>query len=295
MNRIKKIIRANKTLKNEHNTEVSLRFFAFLEENEMLARLQTVQGGLTAGEAAKRQEETGKNVITTGSKHTLLRRLRESFVNPFNIILLFIAGITYFTDVVLSSRADYMTVIIILSLILLSSMVAFIQNQRSDAAAAELSKMISNTSDVMRDGTWVSIPMEDVVPGDIIRLSAGNMLPADVRFLSTKDTFVAQSALTGESNPVEKFCAVPAQTEETLTDLSNLGFMGSNILSGSSIAVVLLTGNSTYFGSMAKSLSGDRAKTSFERGVSAVSSLLVRMMFVMLPVVFLINGITKGV
>ncbi len=295
MNRIKKIIRANKTLKNEHNAEVNLRFFAFLTENELFDRLQTAQGGLAAEEAEKRQEETGKNIITTGTKHTIWNRLRESFVNPFNIILLFIAGITYFTDVVLSAQADYMTVIIILSLILLSSLVAFIQNQRSDAAAAELSKMISNTSDVMRDGNWVSIPMEDVVPGDIIRLSAGNMLPADVRFLSTKDTFVAQSALTGESNPVEKFSQVPAHAEDTLTDLGNLGFMGSNILSGGSIAVVLLTGNNTYFGSMAKSLSGDRAKTSFERGISAVSSLLVRMMFVMLPIVFLINGITKGV
>ena len=226
MNRIKKIIRANKTLKNEHNAEVNLRFFAFLTENELFDRLQTAQGGLAAEEAEKRQEETGKNIITTGTKHTIWNRLRESFVNPFNIILLFIAGITYFTDVVLSAQADYMTVIIILSLILLSSLVAFIQNQRSDAAAAELSKMISNTSDVMRDGNWVSIPMEDVVPGDIIRLSAGNMLPADVRFLSTKDTFVAQSALTGESNPVEKFSQVPAHAEDTLTDLGNLGFMG---------------------------------------------------------------------
>ena len=295
MNRIKKIVRANRTLKNEHNAEVNLRFFAFLSENALFDRLQTAQGGLTAEEAKKRQEETGKNMITTGTKHTIWNRLRESFVNPFNSILLFIAGITYFTDVVLSAQADYMTVIIILSLILLSSLVAFIQNQRSDAAAAELSKMISNTSDVMRDGNWVSVPMEDVVPGDIIRLSAGDMLPADVRFLSTKDTFVAQSALTGESNPIEKFNQVPAHAKDALTDLGNLGFMGSNILSGGSIAVVLLTGNNTYFGSMAKSLSGDRAKTSFERGVGAVSSLLVRMMFVMLPIVFLINGITKGV
>lgn len=144
----------------------------------------------------------------------------------------------------------------------------------------------------------VEISMEEIVPGDMVRLSAGDMLPADVRFLMTKDTFVAQAALTGESNPVEKFSNIPARAgqdkPDAFTDLQTIGFMGSNIVSGSAAAIVLATGNDTYFGSMAKSLSGDRAKTSFERGVDSVSRLLVRMMLVMVPIVFLINGLAKN-
>lgn len=168
------------------------------------------------------------------------------------------------------------------------------QSQRSNAAAEKLSKMISNKSSVWRDGKLLEIPMDEIVPGDIVRLSAGDMLPADVRFLTTKDTFVAQAALTGESNPVEKFSDIRNKHDDALTDLRNIGFMGSNIVSGSATAIVLTTGNNTYFGSMAKSLSGDRAKTSFERGVSSVSRLLIRMMLVMVPIVFLINGISKN-
>jgi len=140
----------------------------------------------------------------------------------------------------------------------------------------------------------VELPLEDVVVGDVIRLSAGNMLPADVRFLAAKDLFIAQAALTGESNPVEKFNDANGAAGQTLTDLRNLGFLGTNVISGSATALVLATGNETYFGSMAKSLSGDRAKNSFERGVESVSGLLVRMMLVMVPIVLIINGLTKG-
>jgi Mg2+-importing ATPase len=280
--------------KTKQDTEVKLRSCAFLTGEELLAHLSATQTGLTSEEAENRQDEFGKNVITVGSKNTVLHRLREAVVNPFNVILLLIAVITYFTDVVASSRPDYLTVIIILSLVLLSSLVAFAQSQRSNAAAEKLSKMISNKSDVWRDGKLTEISMDEVVPGDIVRLSAGDMLPADVRFLATKDTFVAQAALTGESNPVEKFGDIRNKQDDGLTDLRNIGFMGSNIVSGSAAAIVLATGNSTYFGAMAKSLSGDRAKTSFERGVDSVSGLLVRMMLVMVPIVFLINGFAKS-
>ena len=294
MNFMSRKTRIRQIQKNKQNIEAKHRFYAFLTGEELLARLSTTQAGLTWEEAESRQDEFGENVITIGNKNTMLHRLREAVINPFNIILLLIAVITYFTDVAASSKPNYLTVIIILSLVFLSSLVAFVQSQRSNAAAEKLSKMISNKADVWRDGKLTEIPMDEVVPGDIIRLSAGDMLPADVRFLATKDTFVAQAALTGESNPVEKFSAIPDKQDVGLTDLQNIGFMGSNIVSGSATAVVLTTGNSTYFGSMAKSLSGDRAKTSFERGVDSVSRLLVRMMLVMVPVVFLINGLAKG-
>lgn len=283
-----------KIQENKQSIEKNLNSYAFLSVEELFARLSTTQAGLTGKESESRQGEFGQNIITSGNKNTTLHRLREAVANPFNIILLLIAVVTYFTDVVFSPQPDYLTVIIILSLVLLASAVAFVQSQRSNNAAESLSKMISTKADVWRDGVLVEIPIDQIVPGDIVRLSAGDMLPADVRFLSSKDTFVAQAALTGESNPVEKFCDIPNSSDDVLTDLQNIGFMGSNIISGSATAVVLATGNSTYFGSMAKSLSGDKAQTSFERGVSSVSRLLVRMMLVMVPAVFLINGLMKG-
>ncbi len=279
--------------KNKQDTEAKLRSYAFLTKQELFESLSASEAGLTSEEAENKQNEFGKNSITIGNKNTSLHRLREAVINPFNIILILIACITFFTDVVASSRPDYLTVIIILSLVILSSLVAFVQSQQSNAAAEKLSKMISNKADVWRDGKLIEISMDEVVVGDIVRLSAGDMLPADVRFLTTKDTFVAQAALTGESNPVEKFSNIQDKQDVSLTDIRNIGFMGSNIVSGSAAAIVLAIGNGTYFGSMAKSLSGDRAKTSFERGVDSVSKLLIRMMLVMVPIVFLINGLVK--
>ena len=286
--------RGRQVQEKKNSAEQRLRSYAFLSAEELLSRLHARPEGLTSEEAESRQDVHGKNIITAGDKNTVLHRLREAVLNPFNIILLIIAAITYFTDVVVSARPDYLTVTIILALVSLSSLVAFVQSERSNAAAEKLSRMISNTADVWRDGKITEIPMDEVVPGDIVRLSAGDMLPADLRFLSTKDTFVAQAALTGESNPVEKYSDVRNTQDDALTDLRNIGFMGSNIVSGSAVGVVLTTGNSTYFGSMAESLSGDKARNSFERGVDAVSGLLIRMMIVMVPVVFLINGLAKG-
>lgn len=284
----------NQIQKNKQDTEGKLRSYAFLTTKDLFSSLSSAQLGLTSDEVENRQAEFGKNVISIGNKNTVLHRLREAIINPFNVILLIVTVVTYFTDVVASSKPDYLTVIIVLSMVLLSSFVAFIQSQRSNAAVEELFQMISNKSEVWRDGKLSGIPMDEVVPGDIVRLSAGDMLPADVRFLTTKDTFIAQAALTGESNPVEKFSRVQEEQNTALTDLHNIGFMGSNIISGSATAIVLAIGNDTYFGSMAESLSGDRAKTSFERGVNSVSKLLIRMMLVMVPIVLLINGLSKG-
>ena len=280
--------------KNRRDTEKKLRDYAFLEEEKLLSSLSASKTGLSTEEALERQNEFGANVITAGNKDTTFHRLREAVINPFNVILLVIAAVNYFTDVIASSKPDYLTVSIIIFLVLVSSLIAFVQSQRSNAAAEKLSEMISNNADVWRDGKLIEIPMDEVVPGDVVKLSAGHMLPADLRFLTTKDTFLAQAALTGESAPVEKFANGDNNPGDALTDLQNIGFMGSNVISGSATAVVLETGNNTYFGSMAQSLSGDRAKTSFERGVDSVSGLLVRRMLVMVPVVFLINGIAKG-
>lgn len=292
------IFKRKKPLQNQRNMqdiiEQKVYSYARLTTEELFDHFSTSQEGLISSEAESRQHEFGKNIITAGNKNTTLHRLKEAVINPFNIILLLIAAITYFTDIAMSSRPDYLTVIIVLSLVLLASTVAFVQSQRSNNATENLAKMISNKASVLRDGVLHEIPIDEVVPGDIVRLSAGDMLPADVRFLSSKDTFVAQAALTGESNPIEKFSYITSESDVGLTDLQNIGFMGSNIVSGSATALVLTTGNNTYFGSMAKSLYGDKSQTSFERGVGSVSRLLVRMMLVMVPAVFLINGIAKN-
>ena len=278
----------------QNESEKLLRNFAFLDLKDLFDHFSVSGSGLTAKQAEQLQEEYGKNIITTGQSNTTLHRLVNAVVNPFNIVLLIIAVITLFTDVIYSQPPDYVTVCIILFLVIVSSLVAFIQGERSNSAAEKLSKMISNKADVLRDGVQTEIPIEDVVPGDMVRLSAGDMIPADIRFVFTKDAFVAQGSLTGESNPVEKYADIRSDREDALTDLQNIGFMGTNMVSGSATGIVLATNNETYFGSMAKSLSGDRAKNSFERGVDSVSSLLIRLMLVMVPVVLLINGFTKG-
>ena len=273
--------------------DAALYSAARLDAPSLLLELSTAPLGLSADEALERLEEHGGNVITSGAQNTALRRLREAVVNPFNVVLLGVALITLLTDVIYAAAPDFLTVVIILSLIAVSSAVAFIESQRSGAAAHRLSEMIENKADVIRDGEVREIPMDEVVPGDIVRLSAGDMIPADIRFLTAKDAFVAQAALTGESAPVEKFSEL-REPSRALTDLSNIGFMGTNIVSGSATGAVLATGNDTVIGRVAKSISGGRAKNSFVRGVDSVSRLLLRLMLVMVPVVFLINGLTKG-
>ena len=271
-----------------------LKEMSSLHPEELYEILESREIGLTTDEAIEKIDEYGKNMIVIESKNTAFTRLREAVINPFNIVLLVIALITLLTDVVFADTSEYLTFSIIVSLVVISSSVAFIQGERSNKTAEKLTKMISNKVDVKRDGFFSEKEIEEITVGDIIKLSAGDMLPADVRFLSAKDVFIAQAALTGESNPVEKFSSVKNESTTSLTDLENIGFMGSNIVSGSATAIVISVGNDTYFGSMAQSLSTTRAKNSFEKGVDSVSKLLINCMIVMVPLIFIINGITKG-
>lgn len=282
------------TVQKKNECEEILRHFAFIDEKEMFTQLETSTQGISAATAQKKREEYGRNVIVTGKEKGVGGRVLAALINPFNLVLFLVAIITFSTDVIVSQKADFTTSAIIIVLIVVSSAIAFFQGEKSNAAAAQLSKMISNKADVWRDGALTEINLDEVVPGDIVKLSAGDMLPGDVRFLTTKNAFIAQSALTGESAPIEKIAEIRNSPTDALTDLQNIGFMGTNILIGSATAVVLTTGNDTYFGAMAKSLTGDKAKNSFERGVDSVSGLLLRFMFVMVPVIFVINGITKG-
>lgn len=286
--------KTNNTIQKKNECEVVLRRFAFMDEKELFDALETSAQGNSVEAAEEKLEECGSNVIVAVKEKGMFGRLVAALVNPFNLVLFLVAIITFITDVVLSEKADITTAAIIVALIVISGAISFFQGEKSNNAAAKLSKMISNKADVWRDGVLTEIRIDEVVPGDIVKLSAGDMLPGDVRFLTAKDAFVAQSALTGESEPVERFSEVSASEKTGLTDLPNIGFMGTNLLSGSATAVVLTTGNDTYFGAMAESLSGDKSKNSFERGVDSVSKLLLRFMIVMVPVIFIINGLTKG-
>lgn len=288
-NRIQKEIK-----NNSRQSEEMIRDFAFRDLYDVYETLSTTTMGISAEQAEELHEKHGPNQITAGVNNNIWLRLKESVVNPFNIVLIIIAVITFITDVLLSPSKDYLTFSIIIALALVSSLISFIQGERSNSAAEDLYSLITNKVDVFREGHLTEIDLEDLVVGDIIKLSAGDLIPADIRFITTKDAFIAQAALTGESNPVEKFSEINNHKNDALTDLSNIGFMGSNMVSGSATAVTLAIGNDTYFGSMAKTLSGDKAKNSFERGVDAVSRLLIGLMILMIPIVFIINGITKN-
>lgn len=188
---------------------------------------------------------------------------------------------------------SWATVIIITIMVLISGILRFVQETRSGNVAAKLSEMIHTTVCVTREGEKKEIPLEEIVVGDIVSLSAGDMLPADVRILRAKDLFLSQSSLTGESEPVEKSGAV-CQTVGSLTECGNLAFMGSTVVSGSATAVVLAVGHDTMLGAMAKALNVKPPKTTFEKGVNSVSWVLIRFMLLMVPIVLLINGLSDG-
>lgn len=278
----------------QQNVEQNIRKYANMALPELYDQFETKETGLSKSQLMRLDDKYDKNIIEVGKKNTRFRRLLKAFINPFNLILIFIAIVTFILDVLLATNfeeRDYLTVIIIITLVIVSSIVAFIQGEKSNTATEQLTNLISNKADVLRDGVLTEISMEDILPGDVVKLSAGDMIPADIRFISTKDTFIAQSALTGESNPVEKFSELKGSEEQAITDLANIGFMGSNVVSGVGYGVVILTGNDTYFGSMAEELASPRDKNSFETGVSNVSKLLIFMMLVMVPIVFLLNWI----
>ena len=264
-------------------------------EPEILENYDVNERGLDNDGVEKSRDDHGRNIFTYGKKNTLTKRLVEAFVNPFTVVLLILAVISVFTDIVLASADDrnYVTVIIITTMVMISGILRFIQETRSGNVAEKLSGMIHTTACVEREGIKEEIPIEDIVVGDLIHLSAGDMIPADLRILSAKDLFVSQSALTGESEPVEKN-GMTITDETALMDAANLAFMGSNVISGAAKGIVIAIGNDTMLGCMAKSLDEKPPKTTFEKGVNAVSWVLIRFMLMMVPIVFVVNGMTKN-
>lgn len=282
-----------KTLERKIEVEKNLAELSAISDEDLYNRLQSCEDGLNQVEASERLDEYGRNIIDSNNQNSLLHRVREAIINPFNIVLLVVSIITLVTDVIIADDPSWATFLMLVFVVAVSSIISFVQSAKSNSAAQKLQKMISNRIDVIRNGSVMEIDIEEVVPGDIVKLASGDMLPGDVRFIETKDLFIDQSQLTGESNPVEKF-AGPDPTGSEISELNNLGFMGSNIVSGSAKAIILTTGNETYFGSMAKSLNTFKEKSSFEQNIDSISRLLISFMVVMVPVIFIANFFTKG-
>lgn len=260
---------------------------AYATVNDILQKHQSSLNGLTQEEAEKRLEEHGPNEVTQDVRHGWLWRLGSTLNNPLVILLSVLATIAFITGDVRAGTV--MCIMVVLGVLL-----KFIQESRADSAAAQLKAMIKVTATVLRDGQAIEVPLKELVPGDIVKLSAGDMIPADVRIISSKDLFVAQASLTGESVPIEKFDVQETRKDMMPLELSNLCFLGTSTESGTAAAIVITTGKQTYFGSMAGSIAEQTVETSFDKGVKRFTWLMIRFIIVMVPLVFVINGLTKG-
>lgn len=283
---------------NKEETEEKLVKFSALSPEELMEEFKTSEGGLTKDLVQKRTEEYGKNELNQSDEDSWYKRLFEAFINPFTLVLLLLAIVSFVTDFLIAKpgEKELTTVIIIATMVTLSAILKFIQEGKSNNAGKQLKAMIKTTSTVIRDNKEYEVPIEDLVPGDVIRLMAGDMIPADVRIISAKDLFISQASMTGESEPVEKFANLK-NNKLRLTnyiEAQNLAFMGTNVISGSATAIVIITGDDTQIGTIANTVTEKRELTSFDEGVNAVSVLLIKFMMIMVPIVFLINGITKG-
>lgn len=281
-------------IRDEQNRR--LEYAATNSIKEALKELHTTLCGLDPEAVSVSRAQYGSNKVTHEKKKSLARRLADAFINPFTAILFFLALVSIMTDMVfpyfslfgsVPEDFDCLTVVIILTMVIISGTLRFVQESRSGNAAEKLLAMITTTCTATRKGQEkMEIPMDEVVVGDIVHLSAGDMIPADVRILEAKDLFISQSSLTGESEPVEKTPDVN-EKKDSVTDYTNIAFMGSNVVSGSAAAVVVCVGDNTLFGSMASAVAGEAVETSFTKGVNAVSWVLIRFMMVMVPLVFL--------
>ena len=266
---------------------------------EVLDTLETSITGVQEDQVETLRDTYGENKLTKATEVPLWKKIYESIINPFTVILLVIAVISLMTNVILAKpgEEDPTTSIIIVVLVLISGGIRFVQELKSDKAASNLSSLIVNTATVIRDEVQQEIPIEELVVGDIIKLSAGDMLPADALLLETRDFFIQQSSLTGESESVEKKAMWTPSEEETqkpVLESERFVFMGSNVVSGSALAVILVTGNDTMIGRIEKTLNTFDEPTSFEKEMNTISWLLIRLMLVLVPVVFLINGLTDS-
>ena len=306
---------------SKNMTETKLEIKAIREAqnslDSILSKFQSNLSGLTQETAKSHLETYGKNEVAREKVPSVFMQLLMAFNNPFIFVLLVLASVSFVTDYWLPLQqgedTDVTSIIIIVTMVALSGLLRFWQEFRSNRAAEALKSMIRTTATVLRRAhkdmspEKIEIPLNEIVPGDIVYLSAGDMIPADIRLIESRDLFVSQAVLTGESIPVEKYDTLGAVSQKTtdevdvseitkdnVLDVNNVCFMGTNVVSGTAKAVVVATGADTHFGTLAKSIVGSRAETSFDRGVNSVSWLLIRFMLIMVPIVLLINGFSKG-
>ncbi|MBQ6334488.1 MAG: magnesium-translocating P-type ATPase [Erysipelotrichaceae bacterium] len=280
-----------KNRKYNSNVEERLTSFSVMPVQEVFDHFGINNDGLSGEQIEAGREKYGPNIISTGTQNSVFTRLRDAIINPFNLVLLAVVVVSCFTDVVLAETPSYATIVMLVIIVAISSLTSFVQAQKSDDAAKALQEMIVTRVNVVRQGMKMQISIEDCVPGDLVILGSGDLIPGDVRFIETKDLFVDQAQLTGESNPVEKYSY--SKEADNITDLSNIGFMGCDIVSGSARAIVLSTGNSTYFGNMSKTLENTDEKSIFDKNMESITNLLIRFMLVMVPVIFCANFFTK--
>jgi len=254
--------------------------------DQVVAKLNSTMNGLSEDEVARRQASYGLNEVAKEKSMTFPMRIFNEIKNPLVLLLMALALISYLTG-------DLRATVVILVMVILGISLRYVQEVRADNAADKLKAMVNITTSVLRDGEKKEIPLNQVVPGDIIQLSAGDMIPADLRVLSEKDLFINQSALTGESLPVEKKPQAIAQDVENPLEFNNICFMGSNVVSGTAVAVVICTGKETYFGAISRNIIGPRIETSFDKGINQFTVMMLGFIAIMVPLVFLINGLTK--
>lgn len=264
-----------------------------LNVEEFKNKYKVSEKGITKSKAEENIKKYGLNQVKQAKPKKWYNYFFASLFSPFNSILLGISFILVYTDIILPEHPSPANIIVIAALIIISTLLEFIEVYRSNNAAEKLKELVETTSTVIRNGKKVKIPVKEVTIGDIVILSAGDMIPADIRLIESKDLYVGQSSITGESDAVRKLTNTEIESIEdieSITDLDTICFMGTNVISGSAKAVVIKTGDSTYFGKVAKTLIQGKPKTNFQKGVESISKLLVRFMIILIPIVFLLNA-----
>ena len=261
-----------------------------ISKEEFIKKYKIQGTGISTEEAEERIKKLGPNEIRQAKPKKWYNYFWESLVTPFNCILIGIALILTYTDVILPETPSYANIIVIAILVIASTLLDFFEEYRSNKAAEKLKKMVETKTTVIRNGQKIDIPIKEVVIGDTVVLSAGSMIPADLRVIEAKDLYVGQSSLTGESDSVKKTIELENKEEiDNISDFDNICFMGTNVISGSAKGIVIKTADSTYFGKIANTITAGKDKTAFQKGIENISRLLIKFMLFMIPLVFIIN------
>ncbi len=265
---------------------------ATLSKEDFIKKYKVNENGLSHSQAATRLKNLGLNEIKQAKPKKWYNYFLESLISPFNCILLGIVVILLYTDVYLPKTPNYANIIVIAILVTASTLLDFFEEYRSNKAADKLKELVATTTSVIRAGKEIQIPIKNITIGDIVLLSAGSMIPADLRIIEAKDLHVGQSSLTGESDSVKKTVEneLPFNEIDNLSDIDTICFMGTNVISGSAKGVVIKTGDNTYFGKLSHVLTTGKPKTAFQKGIESISRLLIKIMLIMIPLVFLLNA-----